>query len=126
MKRPAKPSFEISTGNVFADLGFEHPEEELAKAQLVLQIVELVRAKGLTQVQAAELLGLPQPKASLLLRGQTRGFSTSRLIRFLNRLGQDVDIVVKSKPAARTDARLQVVSERSAAGRSAARSARTA
>lgn len=109
MKRRTEPWFETSTGNVFADLGFQHPEEELAKAQLVLQIVELVRARRLTQEQAAELLGLPQPKVSLLLRGQTRGFSTDRLIRFLNRLGQDVDIVVRAKPAAQADARVRVV-----------------
>lgn len=109
MKRRTEPSFETSTGNVFTDLGFEHPEEELAKAQLVLQIVELVRARPLTQGQAAALLGLPQPKVSLLLRGQTRGFSTGRLIRFLNRLGQNVDIVVSAKTAAQSKARVRVV-----------------
>jgi predicted XRE-type DNA-binding protein len=46
MKKPL-PRFELSSGNVFADLGFEHPEEELAKAQLIFQIVELIRARGL-------------------------------------------------------------------------------
>ncbi|MEI8190244.1 MAG: hypothetical protein WCI75_11065 [candidate division NC10 bacterium] len=33
MTQRKHPSFERSSGNVFADLGFEHPEEELAKAQ---------------------------------------------------------------------------------------------
>jgi predicted XRE-type DNA-binding protein len=102
-------SFERNSGNVIADLGFEHPEEELAKAQLILQILALIRARGLTQTAAARLLGLPQPKVSLLFRGQVAGFSTDRLIRFLNRLDQDVEIVVRTKPAAQRAAGVRVV-----------------
>jgi predicted XRE-type DNA-binding protein len=109
MKKPAVHSFEIGSGNVFADLGFDHPEEELAKAQLVFQIVQLVRARGLTQLAAATLLGLPQPKVSLLLRGRISGFSTDRLMRFLNRLDQDIEIVVRSKPAGGRAAHVRVV-----------------
>ena len=103
------PTFEASSGNVFADLGFEYPEEELAKAQLVFQIVELVRARGLTQTASARLLALPQPKVSLLLRGQMAGFSTDRLIRLLNRLDQDVEIVVRAKASARRPGRVRVI-----------------
>jgi predicted XRE-type DNA-binding protein len=109
MKKPDLPSFEIGSGNVFADLGFHHPEKELAKAQLIFQIVQLVRARDLTQMAAAELLGLPQPKVSLLLRGRIGGFSTDRLLRFLNRLGQDIEIVVRSKPSGARQARVRVV-----------------
>ena len=109
VKRPISPAFEIGSGNVFADLGFSHPEEELAKAQLVFQIVQLVRARDLTQMAAGELLGLPQPKVSLLLRGKMGGFSTDRLIRFLNRLDQDIEIVVRSKPDGVRPARVRVV-----------------
>jgi predicted XRE-type DNA-binding protein len=105
----SKPSFERSSGNVFADLGFEHPDEELAKAQLILRIVELLRGRGLTQTAAGQLLGLPQPKVSLLYRGQVAGFSTDRLIRLLNRLDQDVDIVIRSKSAGHRSARVRVV-----------------
>jgi predicted XRE-type DNA-binding protein len=102
-------AFERSSGNVFADLGFEHPEEELAKAQLILQIVTLIQARGLTQTAAARLLGLPQPKVSVLYRGQVAGFSTDRLIRFLNRLDQNVEIVIRTKPAAQRMAHVRVV-----------------
>ena len=97
------------SGNVFADLGFEHPEEELLKAQLVYQIGRLIAARRLKQVQAARVLGIPQPKASLLLRGTTAGFSTDRLLRCLNRLDQDVQIIVRQKPASRPKARVRVV-----------------
>ena len=102
-------AFERSSGNVFADLGFEHPEEELARAQLILQIVTLLQARGLTQTAAARLLGLPQPKVSALYRGRVAGFSTDRLIRFLNRLDQNVEIVLRTKPATQRAAHVRVV-----------------
>jgi predicted XRE-type DNA-binding protein len=103
-----KPVFERSSGNVFADLGFDRPDVELVKAQIILRIVDLLRGRGLTQTAAGHLLGLPQPKVSLLFRGQTAGFSTDRLIRFLNRLGQDVDIVIRHR-AGRRAGRVRVI-----------------
>ena len=86
-----------SSGNVFADLGFENPEEMLLKAQLVRQISLAIKEKGLNQYQAAELLGIDQPKVSLLLRGHFRGYSLERLFKYLNALGKDLEIVVKPK-----------------------------
>ncbi|TVQ52884.1 MAG: XRE family transcriptional regulator, partial [Spirulina sp. DLM2.Bin59] len=47
------------------------------------------------QVEAAEVLGIDQPKVSALIHGKLGGFSTARLFRFLNALGRDVEIVVK-------------------------------
>ena len=90
--------YEESSGNVFADLGIENPEEALAKSELARQIAKLIKKKKLTQTQAAEKIGISQPKLSELLNGHFRGYSVERLIYFLNELGQDVDIVVKSKP----------------------------
>jgi predicted XRE-type DNA-binding protein len=86
--------YEESSGNVFADLGFENPEEALAKSELARQITKLIRKKKLTQKQAAEILGIDQPKISALIRGRLRSFSLERLIRFLNELGQDVRIMI--------------------------------
>lgn len=86
------------SGNVFADLGFEHPEEELAKAKLVQAISNVMKSKRLTQANLAGVIGLDQPQVSRLLRGQTGGYSTDRLIKILNLLGQDVEIRVKEKP----------------------------
>src|SRR5580698_6799049 len=82
------------SGNVFADLGLPDAEELLAKANLAHRITCLVTEQKLTQTQAAARLGIDQPKVSALLRGKLDGFSTERLIRFLNALGQDVEIVV--------------------------------
>jgi predicted XRE-type DNA-binding protein len=112
--RKTAPAHELSSGNVFADLGFGHPEGEIAKAHLILQIVELVRARGLTQTDAARVLALPQPKVSLLLRGKMAGFSTGRLIRLLNRLDQDVEIVVRTKASPRRPGRVRVIRRRAA------------
>ncbi len=86
---------ERSSGNVFADLGLKNPEELLAKAELVQRIADIIAERKLTQVRAAKLLGIDQPKVSALLRGKLEGFSTDRLFRFLNALGRDVEIVIR-------------------------------
>ncbi|HKH73761.1 MAG TPA: helix-turn-helix transcriptional regulator [Vicinamibacterales bacterium] len=100
-----------SSGNVFADMGVPEPEEELAKAQLASRIREIVRASRLTQVAAAALMGIDQPKVSALLSGRLANFSSERLMRLLTRLGQDVEIVVKSKPRRQARGRIRVVQE---------------
>ncbi len=94
-KRHAPVTVEPSSGNVFADLGLKDPEELLAKAELVQRISDIIAERKLTQVRAARLLGIDQPKVSALLRGRLDGFSIDRLFRFLNALGDDVEIVVR-------------------------------
>ena len=89
--------YKLSSGNIFADLGIDAPQEALAKAELAAQIARIIRSKGLTQVAAARLLGIAQPKISALVRGKLADFSTERLIKFLNVLGRDVQIVVKER-----------------------------
>lgn len=100
-----------SSGNVFADIGVAQPEEELAKAQLASRIREVVRRSRLTQVDAAAVMGIDQPKVSALLNGRLTSFSSERLMRLLTRLGQDVDIVLKTKPRRRQRGRIRVVEE---------------
>lgn len=97
------------SGNVYADLGYPDAEEMLVKAKLVRKISEIVRSKGLTQVETARVLGLTQPKVSALLRGQFRGISERKLIDCLTSLGHDVEIVVKDAPRRRDGGRLTVV-----------------
>ena len=98
-----------SSGNVFADLNLSNPEERLIKAELASKISRIIEQKKLTQMEAAELLGIDQPKVSALTRGRLSGFSTTRLLRFLNALGNDVEIVVKPKPESRSEAKITVV-----------------
>ncbi|MEI8300402.1 MAG: helix-turn-helix transcriptional regulator [Chlamydiota bacterium] len=89
---------EIGSGSVYADLGFKNHEEMQTKADLVIEISKAIKKKKLTQIQVAEILGISQPKVSELLNGHFRGCSVERLMLFLNKLGKDVDIIVKSKP----------------------------
>lgn len=92
-------TFTESSGNVFADLGVANPQDALLKAQLAHQISVAIREKGLTQTQAADALGIDQPKVSLLMRGRLGDFSVDRLLRFIVALDNDVDIVVRPKEA---------------------------
>lgn len=88
------------SGNVYADLGLENPEEHALKAELVRQITGTLRELGLTQAAAAARLGVTQPEVSKMLRGHFRQFSVERLLRFLVSLGRDVEIVVGHTRAA--------------------------
>jgi predicted XRE-type DNA-binding protein len=99
----------VSSGNIFADLGLPKPEERLLKAELARKISDIITSQNLTQVRAAEILGIDQPKVSLLIRGRLSGFSIDRLITYLNKLGSDVEISVKPKPENQTFARTIVV-----------------
>jgi predicted XRE-type DNA-binding protein len=98
---PKKSSERVSTGsgNVFADIGVDQPEEALAKARLVEAISDLLGQRDLSQTQAGRLVGLTQPQVSRLLRGDTRDFSYERLMRILTALGQDVHITIRASRA---------------------------
>lgn len=108
-KASEKIAVYAGTGNVYADLGYPDADEMLVKAKLVHKIAEIIQRRGLTQVEAAKLLGLTQPKVSAMLRGQFRGFSERRLIDCLTSLGRDVQIVIKETPQRRTGGKLTVV-----------------
>ncbi len=84
----------MGTGNVFADMGLRNAEELLFKADLAIAIGRIIDKRRLSQNVAADIVGLDQPKVSALMSGDTRGFSTDRLIKILTRLGQDVEIHV--------------------------------
>ena len=86
---------EKSSGNVFADLGIPNSEQEIVKAKLTIQIYQLLKERGLTQVRAAKLLGTTQAQVSTLMRCRPVSVSVGRLMEFLTTLGQDVEVKVK-------------------------------
>src|ERR1700761_1047959 len=94
MKKIKASSIPRSSGNVFAELGLPDSDDLLAKTKLALYIRRTIKARKLTQAQAAKILGIDQPKVSLIVNGRLDGFSTDRLMRFLNDLGCDVQISV--------------------------------
>jgi predicted XRE-type DNA-binding protein len=85
---------EEGSGNVYADLGMADADEMIVKAQLATKIGEIIKSRKWSQQQAAEVLGLTQPKLSRMLRGQFRGISEAKMLNCLARLGRDVQIVV--------------------------------
>ena len=107
-KKEERPAVVESCGNVFADLGLPNPEELLVKATLALKISDIIKGRHLSQAEAAKVLGTTQPKVSNLLNGRLQGFSMERLLRFLNALDRDVQIVVKRRGRSRKRARFTV------------------
>ncbi|MDE0254216.1 MAG: helix-turn-helix transcriptional regulator [Rhodospirillaceae bacterium] len=101
---------ERGSGNVFADLGFPDADAHLVKAELVSRIDDIVRQRGITQTEAARLLGLSQPDVSRLLRGDFREYSLERLFRLLTTLGRDIEIVVR-QPHSAGGGRLRIAAE---------------
>jgi len=85
------------SGNVFADIGLPHPERVMARAQIMSRITEIIKDKGLTQKQTAELLGIPQSKVSCLMNGKLSQFSLDHLFELLNALDRDVEIIIRPK-----------------------------
>ena len=106
MRRKGVPR-NASSGNIFADLGFPNPEQELLKAQLTLQIHGILKDSKLIQAQIAKILGVRQPQVSLLMRNRAGNFSVGRLMEFLTALHHDVEITVR--PARREQGSLSVV-----------------
>ncbi len=87
--------YEVTTGNIFADLGLDQPEELLAKAQLLIEVGTLIKRSKLSQKEVATKLGITQPKVSMLTAGKLSAFSTDTLLHYLTILGCEVQIRVK-------------------------------
>ena len=105
----AKSAIQVKegTGNVFADLGFPNPEQELLKARLTLEIYRIIKQRKLTQAAAGAILGIQQPHVSALMRGQSGAYSVERLMRLLTALGRDGAITVR--PSRKAQGAMSVV-----------------
>jgi predicted XRE-type DNA-binding protein len=90
------------TGDVLADLGFPDAEELSAKTVLAVKLNALIDARGLSQVEAARITGMTQPKVSQVSRYKLQNISLERLMLALVSLDQRVEIVVR--PARRVQA----------------------
>ena len=87
-------AFEESSGNVFADFGIPDADEHLVKADLASHIRQALQERGLTQTEAAKLLGTSQARISELYNGRVARMTYDRLLGWLNVLGDDVRITV--------------------------------
>jgi predicted XRE-type DNA-binding protein len=98
-KKPLKNGTSTLFGgvNVFKTLGRPDADEAFAKIELAFKIHTLIEQKGLSQTQAAKLLGTDRARVSNLMRGRLKEFSIERLFHFLNNLGQDIDVTIRPK-----------------------------
>ncbi len=92
-----------SSGNVFEDA-----EEMALKSDLAYIISNIIESRGLTQTQAAQILGINQPKVSALVRGRLSGFSLARLFRFLTALDRNVEVSITPKPESQPHGQMRV------------------
>jgi predicted XRE-type DNA-binding protein len=107
-RRSKKMEVEVGSGNVFADLGFPDAAELDIKVRLAVEIVRLINARRLSQVAAAALLKINQPKVSALKHYKLDGFSVERLMTFLLALGQDVEIRIRSHRSSNLSGRISI------------------
>ena len=83
-----------STGNVFADLGFEPGEAAILhmRAKLMSDLRMRIESSGMTQTEAAQKLGIAQSRVSDLVRGKWEKFSLEMLITLETRMGCQVTL----------------------------------
>jgi len=101
-------AIEPSSGNVFADLGLPDAAELDTKVRLAVELNRVIEARALSQVAAAKLLGITQPKVSALKGYKLDGFSVERLMKFLTALGRDVEIRITAGARRRAPGRIHV------------------
>lgn len=92
-----KTVFELSSGNVYLDLGFPPGEAEslLMRSRLMLMVDTVIRERHLTQTRAAHLLGVSQPRVSDVIRGRVERFTIDALVEMLARAGVRLDFVAR-------------------------------
>ena len=108
MAKRKTDAIEKSSGNVFADLGLPDAAELNTKVRLAVELVRALETRGVSQVAAAKLLGITQPKVSALKAYKLDGFSVERLMTFLTALGKDIEIRITARPRAATPGRIHV------------------
>jgi predicted XRE-type DNA-binding protein len=98
--KPMNQEIEVYTscGNVFADLGFDNAEEMLVKAELVRKINDIIIDRQLTELEIAKTLEVELQQVSHLMSGKLLSFSLENLLKFLNILGQDIEIKISTTP----------------------------
>ncbi len=97
--------FEHSSGNIFADLGFEDADELFTRGKIGIQVLRLLKQRNLKQREISELLGIAQPEVSHLMKGEFQRFSEGKLLNFLKRL--DMEITLHLRPRSGGDRNLE-------------------
>lgn len=70
------------------------------RAELARKVIKRLRARKLTQTEAAEILGVTQPRVSNLVRGRLGLFSLDALVDMADRVGLRTRMVIRPKRSA--------------------------
>ena len=100
-RKNSKVKVVASSGNVFGDLRLPNADDRQTRVRLALAINQIMANRRLSQIEAASLLNINQPKISALHNYKLNGFSVERLMNFLNALGHDVEISIRKKASRR-------------------------
>lgn len=98
-----------SGGNVFLDLGFDTEEAAWLKAEadriistkiairesLMNEVANWIQSKGMTQAEAAQILGVTQPRVSDIINKKWAEFSIDSLVDMLARAGKQIQLNIK-------------------------------
>lgn len=103
--------YEISSGNVYEDLGKADSADMQIKAKAVRVLAMYIVKSGMTQIEVAQALGIDQPKISRILRGQFSGLSLEKIMSYMLVLGNDIEVTVHVKPNTGTAGRFQISAE---------------
>ncbi len=87
-----KIEYTVSSGNVFKDIGVADPDIALIKSEISREIFGMMKSKNLSKSKAAEMIGITPEKMTDILIGKLKDFTLEKLLRFMNRLGNDIYI----------------------------------
>ena len=87
--------------NIFKDLGFDAQESQnlLLRSQTMIALVQWFNASGMTQVEAAKVLGVTQPRFNQLLKGKIDIFSLDALVNMATNAGMRVGLSIRPTPS---------------------------
>lgn len=101
--------YTTGSGNIFADLDLPNAEEELLKSDLALEIGRIIKSKGWTQKEAAEVIGISQPRVSMMLRDQLDELSIDTLLCAVRRLGRNIEVRISAEEHSPSATRARVL-----------------
>ena len=86
-----------SSGNVFLDIGFPPLQAQnlRVRADLMIELIRIVRSRKLTQMAASRLFRVSQPRISDLMTGKIDRFSIDALVEMLWRSGRRVEVATR-------------------------------
>src|SRR5260370_2179018 len=94
MNKTTRASDKESSGNIFIDLGFQPHEAAvmLLRCELAEALRKWIDREGITQAQAAEGLGVAQPRISEISRNKVQKLSLDYLVGLCAKAGDGVKV----------------------------------